>query len=88
MFFGKFLNIKFCSLVKIDPILGAFTNEVMTIPWDQLVSAVLKKMTACTEIIFPDGRVKVLSGKLAQITMQVAKRSGNKKVLLFDYINL
>lgn len=74
----------FHSLVKIDPILGTFTKEAVTIPWDQLVSSVLKKMTACTEIIFPDGRVKVLSGKLAQITMQVAKRSGNKKVW-FDF---
>lgn len=40
----------------------------------------LGRMTAATEMRFADGSVKLSKTKLEPIRMQVASRSGNKKV--------
>lgn len=44
------------------------------------MSGVQNKMTASTEMRFSDGTVKLVKTKLEPIKMQVATRSGNKKV--------
>ncbi|XP_026751619.2 eukaryotic translation initiation factor 2D [Galleria mellonella] len=52
------------------------------IKWEELMSGVQNKMTSSTEMRFADGSVKLIKSKLEPIKMQVATRSGNKKVTL------
>lgn len=48
--------------------------------WDALMAAVQARMTAATQLSFGDGSSRLLKSRLDPITMQVATRSGNKKV--------
>lgn len=50
------------------------------VKWDVLMSSVQGKMTPSTEMRFSDGTVKLTKTKLEPVKMQVATRSGNKKV--------
>ncbi|CAK1589366.1 unnamed protein product [Parnassius mnemosyne] len=70
--------------VALDPLLAKITGqqEQETIKWEGLMTAVLNKMTPSTELQFSDGTVKIIKSKLEPIKMQVATRSGNKKVTL------
>ncbi|XP_068623116.1 eukaryotic translation initiation factor 2D [Battus philenor] len=70
--------------VVLDSLLAkiAGQQEHETLKWEGLMNAVLNKMTPSTELQFPDGTVKVIKSKLEPIKMQVATRSGNKKVTL------
>ncbi|XP_048481414.1 eukaryotic translation initiation factor 2D [Plutella xylostella] len=70
--------------VVLDPVLAKICgrNAQETMKWEELMSAVQGKMTACTEMRFADGTVKTNKSKLEPVKMQVATRSGNKKVTL------
>ncbi|KAJ2945073.1 hypothetical protein O0L34_g9128 [Tuta absoluta] len=63
-------------------VLGNAENEC--VKWDALMSGVTTHMTAATELRWPDGDNKLIKSKLEPITMQVVKRSGNKKVTLVN----
>lgn len=52
------------------------------------MSCVQAKMTPSTEMMFSDGSVKLSKSKLEPVKMQVATRSGNKKVYLISIILL
>ncbi|CAH2055994.1 unnamed protein product, partial [Iphiclides podalirius] len=70
--------------LSLDPLLAkvAGQQEHETIKWEGLMNAVLNKMTPSTELQYSDGTVKIIKSKLEPIKMQVATRSGNKKVTL------
>ncbi|KAI5631342.1 translation initiation factor SUI1 domain-containing protein [Phthorimaea operculella] len=63
-------------------VLGKQENEC--VKWDALMLGVTSHMTAATELRWPDGENKLIKSKLEPITMQVVKRSGNKKVTLVN----
>ncbi|XP_045453606.1 eukaryotic translation initiation factor 2D [Melitaea cinxia] len=52
------------------------------IKWEELISSVLGRMTPSTEMRYADGTVKLIKSRLEPVKMQVATRSGNKKVTL------
>ncbi|XP_053616639.1 eukaryotic translation initiation factor 2D isoform X2 [Plodia interpunctella] len=54
-------------------------QEQECVKWDALMSGVLGRMTAATEMQFADGTVKLVKTKLEPITMTTVTRSGNKK---------
>ncbi|XP_039747952.1 eukaryotic translation initiation factor 2D isoform X2 [Pararge aegeria] len=70
--------------VQLDQLLAAVTGrqpqELMK--WEELTTCVLGRMTPSTEMRFADGTVKLTKSRLEPIKMQVATRSGNKKVTL------
>ncbi|XP_060806299.1 eukaryotic translation initiation factor 2D [Amyelois transitella] len=57
-------------------------QEQVSVKWDELMSGVLSRMTAATEMSFADGTSSLVKAKLEPITMTIANRSGNKKVTL------
>ncbi|CAH0664238.1 unnamed protein product [Spodoptera exigua] len=70
--------------VVLDAVLAKITgkSEQEAVKWDVLMSSVQGKMTPSTEMRFSDGTVKLTKTKLEPVKMQVASRSGNKKVTL------
>lgn len=72
------------GLVILDGLFSKIVGrpEQDRIRWDELMMHVESKMTACTEMTFADRTVKTVKTKLEPIKMQVATRSGNKKVTL------
>lgn len=70
--------------VVLDAVLAKITGkpEQDAVKWDVLMSSVQGKMTPSTEMRFSDGTVKLTKTKLEPVRMQVATRSGNKKVTL------
>ncbi|KAJ8720484.1 hypothetical protein PYW08_005949 [Mythimna loreyi] len=70
--------------VTLDAALAKLTGKPVqdSVKWDVLMSAVQSKMTPSTEMRFADGSVKLSKTKLEPVRMQVATRSGNKKVTL------
>ncbi|CAH0591494.1 unnamed protein product [Chrysodeixis includens] len=70
--------------VTLDTALAKITGKQLqeAVKWDMLMSSVQAKMTPSTEMRFSDGTVKLSKSKLEPIKMQVATRSGNKKVTL------
>ncbi|KAJ8729082.1 hypothetical protein PYW07_006778 [Mythimna separata] len=70
--------------VTMDAALAKVTGKPVqeAVKWDVLMSAVQSKMTPSTEMRFADGSVKLSKSKLEPVRMQVATRSGNKKVTL------
>ncbi|XP_049878808.1 eukaryotic translation initiation factor 2D [Pectinophora gossypiella] len=70
--------------VTLDATLAKIVNkqEQEVMKWDALISGVQSRMTPATEMRFQDGEVKLSKSRLEPITMQVAMRSGNKKVTL------
>ncbi|KAJ0172837.1 hypothetical protein K1T71_011976 [Dendrolimus kikuchii] len=70
--------------IALNPLLAKVVGgkEQDTVKWDVLMSSVISKMTPSTEMKFSDGSVKLTKAKLEPIKMQVATRSGNKKVTL------
>ncbi|XP_059050220.1 eukaryotic translation initiation factor 2D [Achroia grisella] len=70
--------------VTLDALLSKIVSkpELDHIKWEELMSGVQNKMTSSTEMRFADGSVKLIKSKLEPIKMQVATRSGNKKVTL------
>lgn len=70
--------------VTLDATLSKVTSkpERDAIKWDALMLSVQGRMTPSTEMRFSDGTVKLTKSKLEPVKMQVASRSGNKKVTL------
>ncbi|KAM3958321.1 eukaryotic translation initiation factor 2D [Aphomia sociella] len=70
--------------VTLNTLLAKIVNkpEQESMKWEELMSGVQNKMTSSTEMRFADGSVKLSKSKLEPIKMQVASRSGNKKVTL------
>ncbi|XP_075981975.1 eukaryotic translation initiation factor 2D [Anticarsia gemmatalis] len=70
--------------VVLDATLAKITGrpEGEAMKWDTLMLGTQGRMTPSTEMRFEDGSVKLSKTKLEPIRMQVAQRSGNKKVTL------
>uniref|UniRef100_A0A2A4K3D8 SUI1 domain-containing protein n=1 Tax=Heliothis virescens TaxID=7102 RepID=A0A2A4K3D8_HELVI len=70
--------------VTMDATLAKITGkpEQEAVKWDVLMSLVQGRMTPSTEMRFADGSVRLSKTRLEPIRMQVATRSGNKKVTL------
>ncbi|KAL0829507.1 hypothetical protein ABMA28_003027 [Loxostege sticticalis] len=57
-------------------------QEQEQVKWDEVMTGVQNKFTPSTEMRFADGSVALTKSRLEPVTMQVATRSGNKKVTL------
>ncbi|CAH2088188.1 unnamed protein product [Euphydryas editha] len=70
--------------VALDELLAKVTGRQPQelIKWEELMSSVLGRMTPSTEMQYADGTVKLIKSRLEPVKMQVATRSGNKKVTL------
>lgn len=70
--------------VTMDATLAKITGkpEQEAVKWDVLMSLVQGRMTPSTEMRFADGSVRLSKTRLEPVRMQVATRSGNKKVTL------
>ncbi|KAL4710156.1 hypothetical protein ACJJTC_006453 [Scirpophaga incertulas] len=72
------------STIALDPTLAQLLGkpDKDVVKWDEVMNAVTSRMTAATEMRFADGSIQLTKSKLQPITMQLATRSGNKKVTL------
>ncbi|CAB3242161.1 unnamed protein product [Arctia plantaginis] len=70
--------------VKMNSALSKITGkpEGEAVKWEELMNSAVGRMTPATEMRFADGSVKLSKTKLEPIRMQIASRSGNKKVTL------
>ncbi|XP_041969750.1 eukaryotic translation initiation factor 2D [Aricia agestis] len=70
--------------VVLDDALAQAANKrpQEVLKWEEIMTGVLGRMTPSTDMVFSDGTHKLIKSKLEPIKMQVATRSGNKKVTL------
>lgn len=76
--------------MKPDSLLCGILNTTDNIPWDELFSRIISKMGHSYKVERNGSDVPVTKGKLQPIDIQVASRSGNKKVIiniLLDFYN-
>lgn len=76
--------IFFNRLVKPDLLLRDIVNTTDNIPWDELFSKIISKMGHSYKVERNGSDVPVTKGKLQPIDIQVASRSGNKKVVVMN----
>jgi hypothetical protein len=77
-------------MVKLsDPLLADVVlvkgeeGKVTSMPWENVYSRVISKMSNGYSITFKGGQPTVHKGKLELIEMNVGSRSGNKKVRIY-----
>lgn len=74
----------YSSYVTLDPILTDIAvnknEDIPMLKWEELFARCQSKMSLAHQVTFPGQAPAVKKGKLSPIVINVAQRSGNKKV--------